>query len=212
MSRTNETRHKKWHETCKWKCSLVASVCNNKQKWNNDKCMCECKELVDIDVCDKGFTWNPSNSECERDKSCGMGEYSDYENWKCRKKLVDKLVEECTENIDEAKIAEITLFKHKNVCKSSWTLYIVLFSIIFTINIGIATYFVYYKYINHNRKSVSRYDYVYQATNYQYKWEISKKLTSKVERVTFLMIWLILKDFDLSLLKIDKKSYKNIGI
>ena len=81
--------------------------------------MYECKELIDIDVCDKGFTWNPSNSECERDKSCGMGEYSDYENWKCRKKLVDKLVEECTENIDEAKIAEITLFKHKNVCKSS---------------------------------------------------------------------------------------------
>ena len=38
MSRTNETRHKKWHETCKCKCRLDASVCNNKQRWNDDKC------------------------------------------------------------------------------------------------------------------------------------------------------------------------------
>ena len=43
MSRTNKTRHIKWHETCKCKCRLDASVCNNKQQWNNDKCQCECK-------------------------------------------------------------------------------------------------------------------------------------------------------------------------
>ena len=29
MSRTNETRHIKFHETCKCKCILDASVCNN---------------------------------------------------------------------------------------------------------------------------------------------------------------------------------------
>ena len=32
MSRTNETRHIKWHEMCKCKCRLDASVCNNKQR------------------------------------------------------------------------------------------------------------------------------------------------------------------------------------
>ena len=32
MSRTNETRHIKWHETCKCKCKLDASVCNNKKR------------------------------------------------------------------------------------------------------------------------------------------------------------------------------------
>ena len=32
MSRTNETRHIKWHETSKCKCRLGASVCNNKQR------------------------------------------------------------------------------------------------------------------------------------------------------------------------------------
>ena len=42
MSRTNETRHIKWHETCKCKCRF----CNNKQRWNNDKCQCECKESI----------------------------------------------------------------------------------------------------------------------------------------------------------------------
>ena len=30
MSRTRETRHVKWHEICKCKCRLDASVCNNK--------------------------------------------------------------------------------------------------------------------------------------------------------------------------------------
>ena len=103
MSRTNETRHIKWHETCKCKCRLDASVCNNKQRWNNDKCRCECKELIDKGVCDKGYAWNPSNCECECDKSCNFGEYLDYENCKCRKRLVNKLVEECNENIDEEK-------------------------------------------------------------------------------------------------------------
>ena len=34
MSRTNETRHINWHKTCKCKCRLDASICNNKQRWN----------------------------------------------------------------------------------------------------------------------------------------------------------------------------------
>ena len=51
MWRTNKTRHIKWHETCKCKCRLDASVCNNKQRWNDDKCQCECKELIDKGVC-----------------------------------------------------------------------------------------------------------------------------------------------------------------
>ena len=38
ISKTNETRYIKWHETCKSKCRLDASVCNNKQRWNEDKC------------------------------------------------------------------------------------------------------------------------------------------------------------------------------
>ena len=100
MSRTNKTRHIEWHETCKCKCRLDVSICNNKQRSNNDKCKSECKELIDKEICDKGFIWNPSNCEGECDESCDVGEDLDYKNCKCRKRLIDKLVEECSENID----------------------------------------------------------------------------------------------------------------
>ena len=119
MSRTNETRHIKWYETRKCKCRLDASVFNNKQRWNDDKCRCECKKLIDKGVCDKGFIWNPSNCEGECDKSCDVGEYFDYENCKCRKKVVDKVVEECTEAVEEVKLAKITLAKNENKYKCS---------------------------------------------------------------------------------------------
>ena len=64
MSRTNETRHIEWLETCKGKCKLDASVFNNKQRWNKVKCRCEYKNLIDKGVCDKRFIWNSSNCEC----------------------------------------------------------------------------------------------------------------------------------------------------
>ena len=54
ISRTNETRHIEWHETCKCKCRLDARVCNNKKRWNGDKFRRECKELIDKGACDKG--------------------------------------------------------------------------------------------------------------------------------------------------------------
>ena len=62
--------------------------------------------------------------------------------------LVDKLVEECTENVEEVKLAKITLTENEDKHKcSSCTLYFVLFLIIFNVVIG--TYFVYYKCMNH---------------------------------------------------------------
>ena len=74
-------------------------------------------------VCDRGYAWNPSNCEYECDKSCDVGEYLNYETCKCRKRLVDKLVEECNENIDEANLTEIALFKHENECVCSCSFY-----------------------------------------------------------------------------------------
>ena len=92
MSRTNETRHIIWHETCKCKCILDASVCNTKQRQNGDKCRCECKELIVKGICDEGFIWNLSNRDCECDKSCDVGKYLNHKNCKCRKTLADTLV------------------------------------------------------------------------------------------------------------------------
>ena len=61
---------------------------------------CECKVLIDKGVCDGGYIWNSCNWECKWDQSCDVGEYLDYRNFKCRKKLADKLVEEYTENVE----------------------------------------------------------------------------------------------------------------
>ena len=80
----------------------ISSACDNKQCWNNAKCRCECKELID-----KGIY------EFECDKSCDVREYLDYENCTCRKRLIDKLVEECSESIDEN---EMIHNDYKNVC------------------------------------------------------------------------------------------------
>ena len=71
----------------------------------------------------------------------------DYENCKCRKKLVDKLVEECTETADEVKLAKITLAENESENKySSCTVYIVFMVVVFTIFIRTTTCFVYYNW------------------------------------------------------------------
>ena len=124
MSRSNETNHIEWHQTCKYKCRLDVSVCNNKQRWNKVKCRCECKNLIDKGSCNKGFIGNPSNCDCECDKSCDIREYLSYENCKCRKKIVDKLVEKCSENIG-GNVIPLNDYDYGNVCNSC-TIYIVL--------------------------------------------------------------------------------------
>ena len=140
MSRSNETRFIEWYETCK-------CVCNNKQRCNKNKSRCECKELIDKEVCDKGFIWNPSDCECDCDKACDIGEHLNIENCKYRKTLVDKLVDGCIETVKEVKLVKITLAANEsgNKC-SSCTVYIVLMIVGFTIFTGIITYFVYYNW------------------------------------------------------------------
>ena len=142
MSRTNETRHIEWRKTCKCKCRLDASVCNNKQRWDEDKCRCECKELTDTGICNKRLIWNPSNCECECDKSCNVGEYLDYKNCKCRKRKIDKLVDECSENIYENETIDlIPVNVYKKVCNSCMV-YIVLFVIFLITSICICSVFI----------------------------------------------------------------------
>ena len=63
------------------------------------------------------------------------------------KKLVDKFIDECTETIEEVKLANIIFAKNKRENKySSCRVYIVLMIVVFTIFIGITIYFVYYNW------------------------------------------------------------------
>ena len=67
-----------------------------------------------------------------------------------QKKSFAPLIEECTVTVEEVKLTKITLDGNENSYKcSSCTVYIVLFWIFFTINVGgIGAYFVYFhKYL-----------------------------------------------------------------
>ena len=64
-----------------------------------------------------------------------------------QKNLVDKLVDECTETVEEEKLAKITLAENKSGDKySSCIVYIALMIVVFTIFTVITTYFVYYNW------------------------------------------------------------------
>ena len=138
-------------------------------------------------------------------------------NCKCRKKLIDKLVEECTETTDEVKITKITSaecnsIEDENKCKTSCTVYVVLIAIIFTICIGTGTYFFYYKYMNHDKKLLL--DMImsikHQIIDIMEKYP--KKINIKNRTHYFFDDMINIEYFDSKLLKIDKKPYKNIDI
>ena len=90
----------------------------------------------------------PSNCECKCDKSCSTGKYLDYSSYKCKKKLVDPLVEECTENINETKLVNITVENKNNDRYHSCVAYKVIFGIFFVISCGTIIYIVYHVYVN----------------------------------------------------------------
>ena len=74
LMRLNETRNVLWHESCKCVCRLNSSVCNSKQIWNSDTCICDCNEdFAGIMTCNKGYMWNPSTCACECNMWCKPG-------------------------------------------------------------------------------------------------------------------------------------------
>ena len=84
--------------------------------------------MIDKRIFEKRFIWNPSKCECKWKKSHDFGEYLNYENCRWKKKLVDKLVKERSENTDKIEIYD----GYENVYSPS-TIYIALFVIDFLI-------------------------------------------------------------------------------
>ena len=73
--------------------------------------------MIDKVRCDDGFAWNICTCECECEKSHDVGEYLDYAHCKYSKRLMDKLVEKCEEDI----VYSATLYDYgfnRKVCKS----------------------------------------------------------------------------------------------
>ena len=69
--------------SCKCKCKFDGRKCNSYQKWNNDKCRCECKKHH---IWEKYYIWNPAT-------------YS-FKNGKYLASVVDDSVITCDEIIN----------------------------------------------------------------------------------------------------------------
>ena len=74
--------------------------------------------MIDKGICDKIFIWNSINCECECNNSCDGGEYLDYANCKCRKRLINQLVEECSENIYEKELHSNEMNEYEKIYSS----------------------------------------------------------------------------------------------
>ena len=97
------------------------------------------RKIIDKGRCKYRFIWNPSICEC--DKSCDIRVDLDYENCKCRKRLIDKLVEQWSKDINWNKINKMS-WKRMQVLYNIHKLLIITFIII--IVIGSACIYLYW--------------------------------------------------------------------
>ena len=85
------------HRSCKCGCLLDEKVCNNKHKWNKNKCRCECLE---IKKCEIGTFFNVINCSCEMKEMAALilEEECDVEtNEKIKNKIITiiRKIENC---------------------------------------------------------------------------------------------------------------------
>ena len=104
--------------------------------------------------------WNPSTCSCECDRSCETGQYLDYKNCVCRKKIIDDLIEECTSIID-IEIKNNTLSKKND--KSFSNTYLILFIVFLVLFILFLVGFIYY-WRKNNIVTKKLHDFIYPKT------------------------------------------------
>ena len=90
----NVLKNISFHQSCKCGCLLDEKVCNNLQKWNGNKCRCEC---LKIKKCNIGYSWNVNNCSCEMKKLAALIESERFlETEECDVKTDEiKNVSEC---------------------------------------------------------------------------------------------------------------------
>ena len=95
-------------DICECKCKFDGRKCNSNQKWNNDKCRCECKKHH---ISEKDYICNPDECSCE--------------NGKYLEGIIDDSVITCDEIIEETK-AVPTNFNAKKQPVEKFSLFYVL--------------------------------------------------------------------------------------
>ena len=152
LMRLNDTRNVLWHESCTCVCRLNSSVCNSKQIWNSDTCRCDCNEdFAGIINFAKGYRWNPSTCESQCDMWCTSRQYLDHKNCVCKKKLIGRLIEECTSVINE------TMMNNIDNDNTVWKIFIGLFSVIIFIAVVCFCVFIYFKCIKGKKLFKNKY-------------------------------------------------------
>ena len=61
----NELKTLTKHRSCWLKCKSDGQKCNPNQRWNNDKCWCECRKHH---ICEKDYVWNYATCNCKYGK------------------------------------------------------------------------------------------------------------------------------------------------
>ena len=120
-----------------------------------------------------------------------------YKNCKCRNSLLDKLTEECNENIDEKTLQRTELHSHKMIYNStlndykricsSCTIYIVFFVKFSIISVSISSVFNYFHWYL-KRKYIETVIY-WMHFSWTYKWEILSKLILKIIQKILQKYW-----------------------
>ena len=121
------------HISCERRCKFDARKYNSNQKWNNDKCWCECKKRH---ICVKDYIWNPATCNCEIAKYLAN--------------IIDDLGITCDEIRDaqKTKMKQQILMKKNAICKAK-NLYVLLafflISIAFLIAVSFYCYLIKYQ-------------------------------------------------------------------
>ena len=65
ITEVNESKTLTMHISCECKCRFDGRNCDSNEKWNNDKCWCECKKHH---IWEKDSICNPATCSCENRK------------------------------------------------------------------------------------------------------------------------------------------------
>ena len=104
--------------------------------------------------------WNPSTCSSEYDRYCETGQYLDYKNFACRRKIIDDLIEQRT-TIFDMDIKNNTLAKQND--ESFSNTYLILFIVFLVLFILFLAGFIYY-WRKNNIVTKRLHDFIYPKT------------------------------------------------
>ena len=138
---------------------------------------------------------------------CNTNQYLDYLACKCKKKIIDLILEECTEYDNKRKLVLITVTRTDNqteivnkTVENSCKVYIILTIVAIVISTVYTIYFVYYNWFLFKNK--------YIFTKYNTHQGSIKEITIKEDTYYFYNDIIDIETFDSKNLKLGKKRTK----